>query len=179
LGGKRARRSTFEKNIFSMKNTRRALVLLFAVFAAHTTFSQKSAKPEKAGKDEKAIKTVINQFFEGMAKGDTVLLKSTCTAAPVFQTFMADKDGDLKVQTGDFAEFVAFIGTPTKDKYDERIEFEAVHAEKSLASVWTPYKFYLNDKLSHCGTNSFQLVKTTEGWKIQYIIDTRRRQGCE
>ena len=55
------------------------------------------------------------------------------------------------------------------------IEFEAIHIEKSLASVWTPYKFYLNGKVSHTGTNSFQLVKTAEGWKIQYIIDTRRR----
>lgn len=150
----------------------RFLLLSLAVFAAQTLFSQKEEKPEKA------IKTVINNFFTGMEKGDTVLLRSTCTAEPVFQTFMANQEGKMQVYTEDFDEFVRFVGTPTKDKYKEEIEFEAIHAEKSLASVWTPYNFYLNGKVSHCGTNSFQLVKTAEGWKIQYIIDTRRR-GCK
>lgn len=150
----------------------RHTLLLFAVFAAQTSFSQKDEKPEKA------IKTVINNFFTGMEKGDTTLLKSTCTADPVFQTFTANQEGKMQVYTEDFDEFVRFVGTPTKDKYKEEIEFEAIHAEKSLASVWTPYKFYLNGKVSHCGTNSFQLVKTAEGWKIQYIIDTRRK-GCK
>lgn len=132
-----------------------------------------------AQNQEKAIKAVINRFFEGMEKGDTALLRSTCTESPVLQTFMADQNGAFKIFTEDFNEFVSFIGTPHKDQYLEKIEFGALHAEKSLASVWTPYQFFLNGKLQHCGTNSFQLVKTEEGWKIQYIIDTRRKEGCK
>lgn len=158
-------------NVIKIMHTRHALLFL-AIFASQTLFSQKEEKADKA------IKAVINNFFTGMEKGDTVLLKSACTAEPVFQTFTANQDGAMQVYTEDFDEFVRFVGTPTKDKYREEIEFEAIHAEKSLASVWTPYKFYLNGKVSHCGTNSFQLVKTAEGWKIQYIIDTRRR-GCK
>lgn len=130
---------------------------------------------QKEEKSEKAIKAVINQFFEGLEKGDTALLKSTCTSQPVLQTYMADRDGKWQVFTEDFNEFVTFVGTPTKDKYKEQIEFDAVLSEASLASVWTPYKFYLNGKISHCGTNSFQLVKMEDGWKIQYILDTRRK----
>ncbi len=145
--------------------------LFFSAFFAVTLLhAQKEEKPERA------IKTVINNFFAGMEKGDTTLLKSSCTAEPVFQTFTANQEGKMQVYTEDFDEFVRFVGTPTKDKYREEIQFEAIHAEKSLASVWTPYTFYLNGKVSHCGTNSFQLIKTDEGWKIQYIIDTRRRK---
>lgn len=132
-----------------------------------------------AQKEDKAIKAVINQFFEGMQKGDTALIRGACTAAPVLQSYMNNEKGELTVQTEDFEDFIRFVGTPTPNKYEERIEFEAIHAEKSLASVWTPYTFWVNEKLSHCGTNSFQLVKTESGWKIQYIIDTRRRQGCK
>lgn len=150
----------------------RNILLLLLAFSAQTASAQKEEKPEKA------IKTVINNFFAGMEKGDTALLKGTCTTDPVFQTYMANQEGKMQVYTEDFDEFVRFVGTPSKDKYKEEIEFEAIHAEKSLASVWTPYKFYLNGKVSHCGTNSFQLVKTADGWKIQYIIDTRRR-GCK
>ncbi|MBX2891097.1 MAG: nuclear transport factor 2 family protein [Saprospiraceae bacterium] len=152
-----------------MRQSRAYFLLIFAAFLTAALSAQK---------EDKAIKAVINNFFAGMEKGDTVLLKSACTDTPVFQTFMASKDGQMQVYTEDFDEFVRFIGTPTKDKYKEEITFEAIHAEKSLASVWTPYKFYVNGKVSHCGTNSFQLVKTTDGWKIQYIIDTRRR-GCK
>jgi Putative lumazine-binding len=140
----------------------------------NTLLAQKS-KAEKPEKAERAIKAVINRFFEGMEKGDTALLKSTCTAGMILQSYKADKLGTLEVQTTDFREFVNFLGTPTKNKYEERIEFGHIEVEQSLASVWTPYKFYVNGKISHCGTNSFQLVKTAEGWKIQYIIDTRRK----
>ena len=129
-----------------------------------------------AQKEEKAIKSVINKFFEGLEKGDTALLRSTCTAAPLLQTYMADKEGNLRVVSEDFTDFVTFIGTPTGNTYDERIQFGEIMVEAQLASVWTPYKFYLNGTFSHCGTNSFQLIKTKEGWKIQYIIDTRRKK---
>lgn len=144
----------------------RILLLVPAFFSLQAAVAQK---------EDKAIKAVVNRFFEGMQKGDTVLLKSACTEAPVFQTFMTDKDGNLSVLTEDFGEFVKFIGSPTPNKFEERIVFAAIHTEQALASVWAPYRFYLNGKLSHCGTDSFQLVKTTAGWKIQYIIDTRRK----
>jgi Putative lumazine-binding len=151
-----------------MKNARFP-VLLFSLFMVFPLVAQKEEKSEKA------IKAVINQFFEGLEKGDTTLLRSTCTSQPVLQTYMADRDGKWQIFTEDFNEFVAFVGTPTKDQYNEEIEFEAVLSESSLASVWTPYKFYFNGKVSHCGTNSFQLVKIDGSWKIQYILDTRRK----
>lgn len=129
--------------------------------------------------DKDAVKAVVNRFFEAMEKGDTTMLKNTCTDTPVFQTYMADKSGEMLIYTENFDEFVRFVGTPTPDKYKEQIKFGAVHVEKSLASVWAPYVFYLNGKVSHCGTDSFQLVKTKQGWKIHVILDTRRKQGCK
>jgi len=66
-----------------------------------------------------------------------------------------------------------------KDAADERIVFETIRIDGPLASVWTPYNFYYEGKFSHCGVNSFQLVKINGEWKIQYLIDTRRKQGCK
>jgi hypothetical protein len=113
-----------------------------------------------------------------MEKGDTTALLSTCMPDPVFQTYMKEKNGELQMYTENFSDFVRFLGSPRKDTFKEEVKFEAIHSEMSLASAWTPYTFYLNGKVSHCGTNSFQLVKTAAGWKIQYIIDTRRK-GCK
>ena len=35
---------------------------------------------------------------------------------------------------------------------------------------------YVNDKLSHIGTNSFTLLLENNIWKIVHIIDTRRKK---
>ena len=67
----------------------------------------------------------------------------------------------------------------SKNDADEKIKFEAIHIDGNLASVFTPYEFYYKGKFSHCGANSFQFVKQNNVWKIQYIIDTRRKENCE
>lgn len=49
----------------------------------------------------------------------------------------------------------------------------------ALATVWAPYAFYLDGRLSHCGVNAFQLIRRPQGWRIVSLIDTRRTEGCE
>jgi len=48
-----------------------------------------------------------------------------------------------------------------------------------LARLATPRAFYPGPKFSHCGYDSFQLVKLAGGWKIAHIIDTRRKEKCK
>ncbi len=59
------------------------------------------------------------------------------------------------------------------------VHFEVIRIDADLAVVWTPYKFFVGKKFSHCGVNSFQLIKLNGNWKIQYLIDTRRKEGCD
>ena len=141
------------------------------VFIALAFFTTARAQSEDA-----AIKAVINQFFDGMKTADSTLVLQACTESPVLQTYSRDRQGNLSVRSQDFREFVRIIANPGGRTFDEQIEFGAIQAEVELATVWTPYRFYLDGNLSHCGTNSFQLVKTDAGWKIQYIIDTRRKE---
>jgi hypothetical protein len=122
-----------------------------------------------------AIKSTIDSFFIAISTGDTLLLKRTCMPGVTLQTIRVKKDGTTVVDAPPFADIIRMVGTPTTDKYLEKIKYEKILVEQQLASVWTPYTFYINNQVSHCGTNSFQLVKTSTGWKIQYIIDTRRK----
>ena len=71
------------------------------------------------------------------------------------------------------------ISKAEKGSLDERISFSNVLIDGNLASVWTLYEFYYKGQFSHCGVNSFQLVKSNNEWKIQYIIDTRRKDNCK
>jgi hypothetical protein len=84
-----------------------------------------------------------------------------------------------EVKSNPVADFVKRIAeTPVDTQLDERILDYHIQIDGNLASVWTPYRFYVNENFSHCGVNSFQLVKMKEGWKIVYIIDTRRKEPC-
>ena len=128
---------------------------------------------------EDSVKMVINQMFAGMKNADAALVKSTFSDSVIFQSIATAKDGTVKVVSEDPVAFLDFIGKQARGAADERIVFETVKIDGDLAIAWTPYTFYYNGKFSHCGVDSFQLVRVNGRWKIQYIIDTRRRQGCE
>lgn len=128
---------------------------------------------------EDQIKKTITNLFDGMRTSDTTLMRSAFSSSAVLQTVFRNKEGKVIVRSDSVNKFIESIGKPRKDVYDERITFDIIRIDADLAIAWTPYKFYVNDKFSHCGVNSFQLVRMNDGWKIQYLIDTRRKDGCE
>jgi hypothetical protein len=127
---------------------------------------------------EDSVKAVINRMFTGMKNADPALLKSSFADSMVLQTISRNKEGLLVVLNEDPAGFIDFISKESPGNADERISFDIVKVDGPLAIAWTPYNFYYKGQFSHCGVNSFQLVRFNGGWKIQYIIDTRRKQGC-
>lgn len=146
-------------------------MLLIALFLNVATILK-----AQTGRD--SVMATINRFFEGMKKADTGLLKSTLSNSAILQTIV-DEKGVIKVKDEKISEFISFVGQQTPGDTDEQIEIGTVNIDGPLASVWTPYKFYYKSKFSHCGVNSFQLVKFSNEWKIQFIIDTRKRVGCK
>jgi hypothetical protein len=115
-----------------------------------------------------------------MKSGDSARISPLFAKGCILQTISRNRAGEVEVRTDKIEDFLKFIGTPKTDVPDERISFGSVKIDGALASVWTPYKFYLGEKFSHCGANSFQLVRFSDGqWKVQFLIDTRRKVGCD
>lgn len=133
--------------------------------------------PLKAQTEKEAVVATIKAFFAGMKYADTVQLKSTVSTTTILQTIV-NKNNEVSVKDEPFSAFIAFVGKLQPGDADEQIEVQNVNIDGDLASVWTPYHFYYKGKLSHCGVNSFQLVKIANSWKIHYIIDTRRNENC-
>jgi hypothetical protein len=127
---------------------------------------------------EDSVKTAINKMFAAMKNANASSLRSVFADSAIFQTITRNKEGVLLVANESPAEFIDFVGKQKPGACDERITFETVKTDGPLAIAWTPYNFYFNGQFSHCGVNSFQLVRFNGEWKVQYIIDTRRRQGC-
>ena len=132
----------------------------------------------KAQTAEDSVKAVINNMFAGMKNADAAMLKSSFADSMILQTISRDKEGKTIVRNEPASGFIDFVSKETPGGADERITFETIKVDGPLAMAWTPYNFYYKGKFSHCGVNSFQLVRFNGIWKIQYIIDTRRRQGC-
>ncbi|UFH31513.1 nuclear transport factor 2 family protein [Chryseobacterium sp. C-71] len=137
-------------------------VFIVLLFLSSFCFAQKTEKD--------AVKESVEKLFKGMKNADTTMIKSVFADDAILQTITKNNT----VKTDKVQDFVNSISKLSNNDADEKIRFEAIHIDGNLASVFTPYEFYFKGKFSHCGANSFQLVKQNDVWKIQYLIDTRR-----
>lgn len=157
------------KNINMQKSILYIICLLCSIQFSATAQSSTLTTTNDA---EKEVKQVIQNMFLGMQKADTTLIKSCFSDKVIFQTIVNQPEGAL-VKTQSVQDFLQSIGKQMPNTLDERIEFGAIQIDPLMATVWTPYSFHYKGNFSHKGVNSFQLVKLKEGWKIQYLIDTR------
>lgn len=138
------------------------------------TFISTANAQEKSNKESKEVADLINTMFTAMKTSDTNLLKTCFSKNAVFQTIVT-KNGTTEVRNELVQDFINSVGKQPVGSLDERIKIDTILIDATLAIVWTPYQFYYKGQYSHQGVNSFQLVHLQEGWKIQYLIDTRRK----
>lgn len=75
--------------------------------------------------------------------------------------------------------FARIVQSMPKGQADEKVVFDAIHIDGPMAAVWVPYEFYFKGQFSHCGVDHFVMIRQDGQWKIHYLIDTRRKQGCK
>lgn len=119
---------------------------------------------------EDSVRQVVNRLFTAMKEADSAGVVNVFADAAVVQTISRDK-----LVKDSYLDFGSSIGKLKKGQLDERISFGGIHIDGGLASVWTPYRLYFDDKFMHCGANSFQLARLSGEWKIVHLIDTRRK----
>lgn len=122
------------------------------------------------------VQKAIEIFFEGFHQKDSVKIKTVCADKMILQSISESSVKGNKLSNESAGEFYKSIATiPSTMKFLEKILSYNVQIDGSMAHVWAPYEFYLNDKLSHTGVNTFTLFKEKDSWKIIYLIDTRRK----
>ncbi len=124
---------------------KKLFILSFIIFLTSELFAQQTSTD--------AIKRTINTMLDAMRKSDTSLLRSVLAKDMELQSIVSDKMGKVLLSTKSANDLVTQIGTPHAAVYDERIIFGSIKIYGPLASVSTPYKFYLGDTFSHCGVN--------------------------
>jgi len=152
--------------------------LLKSVILA-TSFCIAACGQVSAQIEDSAVINVVNKMFTGMRKGDSSMIRSTFLNCAFMSSFSSNAQDSLIIRfEKSIDSFLKGIGTSHNEIWDERIDDVKILRDGPMAVVWAPYKFYLGDRLSHCGTNVFTLVKTKSGWKIREITDTGRKDNC-
>lgn len=146
-------------------------ILLFILFSLNI-----SAQTD----DTLVVQKTIEAFFNAFHAQDSLAMRSLTTDSITLQSIGKNKEGETKLQIDDFDRFLkGIVAIPKERNFQERIKSYSIQVDGPMANAWTEYEFWIDGKLSHCGVNSFQLVDQGEGWKIIYLIDTRRKERCE
>lgn len=126
------------------------------------------------------VKATIIAFFEAFHKQDTTELRAMVKGDIKLQSISVNKEGKTVLQESDFSQFLNNIASIPKDRtFEEKLLDFNIQVDGNMANAWTPYEFWYNGNFSHCGVNSFQLLKEDDEWKVFYLVDTRRIEGCQ
>lgn len=150
-----------------------SLILMMFFVMPQTIYAQHASDPK-----QDIIRT-IDTLFEGMIEADSSKVRSVFSKNAIMQTVVSDGDNGFTTTEGSLNRFLNSVaGSSARDLREVLHGYEIQH-DGRLASVWTPYTFYYQDTLSHCGVNSFQMLNKGDGkWEITYIIDTRVQENC-
>lgn len=127
--------------------------------------------------DKKTALDVIDRLFEKMAAHAPSEIAALFVPESQLFAVIKQKDGKTGKRTFSGEMF-------SKNFAEKRGELEEVMYKTNveifgdLAMVWGRYVFFTDNKISHCGVNSFHLVRTENGWKIANASTTIEPDGC-
>lgn len=145
------------------------VVLLITLSHSSLAYDHQQTTPK-----DNTITAPIYKLFDAMREHDQDKILAQFTSKALLQRITTKGE----ITNTDVKKFALSISTNTA-KLDEHLLAVIINQQNELASVWTPFAFYLNDKLSHCGSNSFQLVQINGEWKIHYLIDVTYTGDCQ
>ncbi len=153
-----------------MKNLK--AVLIVSIIFLLTFFTSGADKQE-----EEKVLEIVNTFFKVLEIGDMELAKEILMVKG--SNFSIREEGEsFSIRFTNYKTLIESL-PKTKGKYKEVINNPKILIHKNIAVVWAQYKFYIDGKFSHCGVDSFSLIRDKGKWKIASIIYTVEKKGCE
>ncbi len=139
------------------------LALFFALCAAHASTAQ-----NPKGADLAAAAEVPDRLFAAMREKNADAIRAVFTPEAQFVAIDKPRGGQGISKTRVFTAdaFAKTISEAKGAEFVEKMPHKDVRLLGDLAIVSGRYTFFVGDKFSHCGTNTFNLVRTEAGWRI-------------
>jgi len=126
---------------------------------------------------EADVLVAVDQFMRAISANDLQALAALQMADGMTYRARPAEGGGIEV-----------VGRPNSywvqpDKADGRARLErywspTVLVRGHIAVVWTPYEFWLDGRRSHCGIDTFDLVKVAGHWRVANAMWTVEPDGC-
>lgn len=125
------------------------------------------------------IEGVMSSFHDAVTTHDGERLSKLFLAdASLWLNVLTDQAYDLtkskspatsKVRVSDYHSFAKFVSTTTKS-LDPRHANVAIHTDGTIATVYFDFVFLIDNHEENRGSETWQLVRSVEGWKIASIV---------
>ncbi len=144
-----------------------AIVTLILVGAVNA-----QAKPARSAAQRDVLGTV-DALFDAMARHDVDASRKLILPGASF--VVVKPDGTVAIEhDSDYLDSL----TTHKEAFRERIWHAQVTVQGDIAQVWAPYDFHLDGKLSHCGIDSFSMLRSNGHWRVASVSYTVQKVGC-
>jgi ketosteroid isomerase-like protein len=129
--------------------------------------------------DGAAIQQVMNQYhaaihahdgtaLSGLFLPDANLWLNVLTDS-AYAHAQANSPTALKVRVGNYRDFAKLVSTTSKN-FDPEHSNLVIHTDGTIAAVYFDFVFNVDGKANNHGSETWQLVKTADGWRIASII---------
>ena len=145
------------------------LILAVALSYSIISFSQSD--------DRALILETVQKFFDSIEFRDRQLLESILVPNSLNISARELDDGEAQLNVMSYDEVVTALTRPGRNA-KERSWDETVLIQGNIAVVWTPYDFHVDGVFSHCGIDSFQLIKQDGQWLISNSSWTLETENC-
>ena len=117
--------------------------------------------------------TSIDTFFEGFYLRDSLLIQSEVTVdTELFRAGNSEEKIPFR-EAISMKKFIRMVTSRPEKLIWEELQVEpVVYQDQNLAVVWMPFRFYLDQKVLHCGYNLFTLFWNGNTWLITQVSDT-------
>lgn len=137
------------------------LILTLACFAP-------AARAQTNDADNKAVIAVADSVLVALSTGDSkTLVRLTLDSAVVGGAGLRNGVESLALRT-----WGLYINRTGASTFTERGFGATARVQDRVAQVWMPYDLYLGDKWSHCGVDTFTLMKREGHWRVAALIYT-------
>jgi len=149
--------------------TLHSIAIVMAVLIGAVTLPAQISNTEKD-----AVVKAVQVFFDTMTARDVEGARAILQPQGRFHA-MSMRDGKPDVRAFSNEEYFAILQA-SKQKMRERTWNAEVSVNGLIATFRAPYDFWIDGKLSHCGVDAFDLIKTEDGWKIAggvYTVESK------
>lgn len=155
-----------------------SLILLVLCLASPAHAADKPAAGARAA-DVAAIQKVVEQFKAAIIARDGKTLGSlflqdhdswlSVADDAIWAKMKAHNPQSRKVIPSSWKEFSKFI-QDSKTPVEERFYNVRIDTNGAVASVWFDFDFLADGKVTNRGSESWQMVRAEDGWKISSML---------